>query len=125
VLKISTSGSSNDMSRALARLAKMEVNGILAKYGQAGVNALAAATPQESGLTAQSWSYSIERSHGKVSLVFLNSHVDSEGQPIAILIQYGHVTGTGGYVRGRDYINPQLRPIFDKIANEIWREVKK
>lgn len=97
---------------------------ILDKYGQEGVKALSAATPVDSGLTASSWHYKIERQSGSVSISFHNSNIQN-GVPIAIILQYGHGTRTGGWVEGRDYINPAIRPIFDKIANEAWKEVTK
>lgn len=95
----------------------------LHKYGQMGVDALAAATPVESGETASSWYYEISRNVGSFSIHWGNSHVN-DGVNIAVIIQYGHGTGTGGYVEGRDYINPAIRPIFDEIAANIWREVE-
>ena len=98
--------------------------GILDKYGQAGVAALASATPVDTGLTASSWSYKISRSKNSVSITFNNSNIQN-GVPIAIILYYGHGTGTGGWVQGRDYIKPAIRPIFDKIANEAWEEVTK
>lgn len=96
----------------------------LDKYGREGVAALASATPVDSGLTASSWYYEIVRSNGSVSINFNNSNIQN-GVPIAVILQYGHGTGTGGYVQGRDYINPAIRPIFDRIANDAWREVTK
>ena len=98
--------------------------GMLEKYGKAGVAALASATPVDSGLTASSWYYEIVRENGSAKINFCNSHFN-KGVPIAIILQYGHGTGTGGWVEGRDYINPAMRPVFDKIANEAWREVTK
>lgn len=98
--------------------------GNLDRYGREGVAALASATPQESGLTASSWYYEIVRSDNSVSIQFLNSNIQN-GVPIAVILQYGHGTGTGGWVEGRDYINPSIRPIFDRIANDAWREVTK
>lgn len=92
------------------------------KYGQAGVNALSSATPVDSGKTASSWYYKIERTKNTISIAFYNSNVN-EGVPIAIILQYGHGTGTGGWVEGRDYINPAIQPIFDKMAEEAWKEV--
>ena len=86
--------------------------------------ALASATPVDTGQTANSWYYEIERANGKVSITFYNSNIQN-GIPIAIILQYGHGTGTGGWVQGRDYINPAIQPIFDKIANAAWREVTK
>lgn len=92
------------------------------KYGQAGVNALSSATPVDSGKTASSWYYKIERTKNTISIAFYNSNVN-KGVPIAIILQYGHGTGTGGWVLGRDYINPAIQPIFDKMAEEAWKEV--
>jgi len=94
----------------------------LEAYGQRGVDALANATPVDSGETANSWTYEVIRKHGYFSIVWSNTHV-VEGRPIAILLQYGHATGTGGYVAGRDYINPAIRPIFDQIAADVWKVV--
>ena len=96
----------------------------LDKYGREGVAALASATPVDSGLTASSWYYEITRTNGSVSINFNNSNIQN-GVPIAVILQYGHATGTGGYVKGRDYINPAIRPVFDRIANDAWREVTK
>ena len=98
--------------------------GVLDKYGQAGVSALSSATPVESGKTASSWYYEIKRQNGSVSLEFYNSNVN-KGVPIAVILQFGHGTGTGGWVQGRDYINPAIQPIFDKIAEDAWKEVTK
>lgn len=102
----------------------MNISGILNKCGQEGVHALASATPVESGETANSWYYEVECSKTSSTITFLNSHVN-KGVPIAIILQYGHGTGTGGWVQGRDYINPAIQPIFDRIADEAWREVTK
>ena len=98
--------------------------GDLDRYGREGVAALASATPVDSGLTAKSWYYEIKRENGSVSISFHNSNIQN-GVPIAIILQYGHGTGTGGWVQGRDYINPAIQPIFDKIANNAWKEVTK
>ena len=98
--------------------------GALDKYGREGVAALSSATPVESGLTAKSWYYKIENKNDTISINFYNSNVN-DGVPIAVILQYGHGTGTGGWIEGRDYINPAIQPIFDKIANEAWKEVTK
>jgi hypothetical protein len=95
---------------------------VLSKYGQMGVSALASATPTDTGLTASSWYYEIEHQNGDVSLSFKNSNIN-KGVNIAVILQYGHGTGTGGWVAGRDYINPAIQPVFDKIAEDAWREV--
>ena len=97
---------------------------VLDKYGQEGVAALAAATPTDSGLTAESWDYKIQNGSGGYKIMWTNSNVN-DGVPIAIIIQYGHGTGTGGYVQGRDYINPAMRSVFDNIADKAWEEVKR
>lgn len=94
----------------------------LDRYGRRGVSALASATPVESGETAASWFYEIQNGDGTAAITFKNSHI-VDGVPIAIILQYGHGTGTGGWVEGRDYINPAIQPIFDEIAEEAWREV--
>ena len=98
--------------------------GDLDKYGREGVKALESATPVDTGLTAKSWSYKIENKNGIVKLSFHNSNIQN-GVPIAIILQYGHGTRNGGWVEGRDYINPAIQPIFDKIADSAWREVTK
>lgn len=98
--------------------------GVLDKYGREGVAALAAATPKDTGLTAASWTYEIVRNDGSASIIFSNTNV-VDGVNVAIILQYGHGTKNGGYVRGRDYINPAIRPIFDKMAEEAWKEVTK
>lgn len=98
--------------------------GVLDKYGREGVAALASATPVESGMTANSWFYEIERTAGSATIRFNNSNIN-KGVPIAIILQYGHGTGTGGWVQGRDYINPAIQPVFDRIVQEVWREVTK
>ena len=96
----------------------------LDKYGEEGVAALASATPVDSGLTANSWYYKIENKNGIVKISFCNSSIQN-GVPIAIILQYGHATRNGGWVQGRDYINPAIQPIFDSITEKAWREVTK
>lgn len=100
---------------------KMEV---FHRYGREGVRALRDATPVDTGLTADSWYYKIEKSDGSARLVFCNSNIN-KGVPIAIVLQYGHGTRNGGWVEGRDYINPAIQPIFDKLADTMWKEVTK
>lgn len=95
---------------------------VLEKYGQQGVAALSAATPIDTGLTSISWSYKIIQNEGTISVVWENSNIQ-KGINIAIILQYGHGTRNGGYVSGRDYINPALKPIFDKMADAAWKEV--
>lgn len=94
------------------------------KYGRAGVEALASATPKDTGKTAESWSYEIRNQNGRITISYLNSNI-IDYVPIAVILQYGHATGTGGWVEGIDYINPAIRPIFEKIADDAWKEVTK
>ena len=98
--------------------------GNLDKYGREGVAALASATPRDTGKTAESWSYEIKVTKDSLAITFNNSNIQN-GVPIAVIIQYGHGTNNGGWVQGRDYINPAIRPIFDKLANDVWKEVTK
>lgn len=117
-----TTGSFNKTDKFLAYIRGMDVGSILAKYGALGVDALSAATPENTGLTANSWSYEVTGSKGDYKITWINTNMH-EGVAIAILIQYGHGTGTGGYVQGRDYINPAAKPVFDQIANDVWKAV--
>ena len=94
----------------------------LDRFGREGVAALASATPVDSGLTASSWYYEITYTKSGAKIEFKNSNIQN-GVPIAIILQYGHGTGTGGWVEGRDYINPAIQPIFDRLVDEAWREV--
>lgn len=98
--------------------------GDLDKYGQEGVSALASATPVDTGLTANSWKYKIERTKESVTISFYNTNIQN-GINIAVILQYGHGTRNGGWVEGRDYINPAIQPIFDKLAKNAWEEVTK
>ena len=106
----------------LRRMVNKDIRSILAQYGDKGVTALAAATPVESGETANSWYYEIERVGTGYTISWLNRHMVN-GANIAVLLQYGHGTGTGGYVEGRDYINPAIQPLFDQMATEAWKAV--
>ena len=115
-------GDFSKLTRFLEKAKNVVHLGCLDKYGREGVAALASATPVDSGQTANSWYYKVEHKDGSASINFYNSNIN-QGVPIAIILQYGHVTGTGGWVQGRDYINPAIQPIFDRIANEAWREV--
>lgn len=115
-------GDFSKFNRYLERLKEAVKLGDLNKYGRQGVQALSSATPIESGETANSWYYKINRTKESISITFHNSNIQN-GVPIAIILQYGHGTGTGGYVEGRDYINPAIQPIFDRIAEDAWKEV--
>ena len=117
-------GDFSKLTRFLERAKEAVHIGVLDRYGREGVAALASATPIDSGVTANSWYYEVTNENGSARIDFYNSNIN-EGVPIAIILQYGHGTGTGGWVQGRDYINPAIQPIFDKIANEAWREVTK
>lgn len=124
MISFTTKGSFRNTEKYLSRLSKLQLDSILNKYGSIGVNALSNATPADSGLTSGSWSYSIKSGPGYYSIRWHNSH-EVAGTPLVILLQYGHGTGTGGYVQGRDFINPAVRPIFNQIADEAWKEVTK
>ena len=117
-------GDFSKLTRFLERAKETIRLGNLDKYGREGVDALASATPIDSGETANSWYYKIENKNGYASINFCNSNIN-KGVPIAIILQYGHGTRNGGYVQGRDYINPAIQPVFDKIADDAWREVTK
>ena len=117
-------GDFSKLTRFLERAKEAVKLGDLDKYGREGVAALSSATPVDSGKTASSWYYEIEHQNGSASITFYNSNVN-KGVPIAIILQYGHGTRNGGWVQGRDYINPAIQPIFDKIADAAWREVTK
>ena len=117
-------GDFSKLTRFLERAKETVRLGDLDKYGRQGVAALSSATPIDSGLTAESWYYEIENKKGSATITFYNSNVQN-GVPIAIVLQYGHGTRNGGWVQGRDYINPAIQPIFDKIANRAWEEVTK
>lgn len=115
-------GDFRNTDRFLKKMSKMDFINTLRGVAQKGVQALIAATPVDSGLTANSWGYEIKRSRSSFEIVWTNTNVVA-GHPIAIMLQYGHGTGTGGYVRGRDYINPAMRPIFEQILADLWTEV--
>jgi hypothetical protein len=115
-------GDFSKLTRFLEKAKQTVRIGDLDKYGREGVAALKSATPIDSGITAESWYYEIKNENGSVMITFNNTNIQN-GVPIAIFLQYGHATRNGGWVEGRDYINPAIQPIFDKIVNEAWREV--
>ena len=117
-------GDFSKLTRFLEKAKNVVRIGDLDKYGREGVAALSSATPVDSGLTASSWYYKVEHANGSAKINFYNSNIQN-GVPIAIILQYGHGTGNGGWVQGRDYINPAIQPLFDKIAENAWREVTK
>lgn len=122
MITISSHGSFENTEKFLKRMSDKSIFDSLSRYGEEGVQALAEATPKDSGDTARSWVYEIERTSTSYAIIWSNTNV-VDGVPIAVLIQVGHGTGTGGYVSGRDYINPALRPVFDRIAASVWKEV--
>ena len=124
MIKFRHKGDFSNLTKFLEKAKEAVRLGNLDKYGREGVAALASATPIDTGLTAGSWYYEIENKNGRATISFHNSNIQN-GVPIAIILQYGHGTGNGGWVEGRDYINPAIQPIFDKIVNNAWREVTK
>ena len=117
-------GDFSKLTRFLERAKESVKIGDLDKYGREGVAALSSATPIDCGKTANSWSYEITYKDGSVTITFNNSNIQN-GVPIAIILQYGHGTRNGGWVQGRDYINPAIQPVFDEIVDKAWREVTK
>lgn len=121
MIKFKHRGSFSKTEKFLNRIRGIEYLNILSRYGQEGVAALSAATPVESGATASSWTYEITHTPTSTTISWLNTNVN-KGVNIALILQYGHGTGTGGFVRGRDYINPAMRPVFDRMAQQVWKE---
>lgn len=124
MISVGRRGDFANLTRYLKRVQKTARLMNLEKYGREGVAALASATPINTGLTASSWNYKITKEKGIYSISFYNTNIQN-GVPIAIILQYGHGTRNGGWVEGRDYINPAIQPIFDKLANDAWKEVTK
>ena len=124
MVKLVTKGNFKKTFGFFERTEDMKLN-LLEKYAKEGVRALSEATPKDSGKTADSWYYVIKEGDGYYAVEWCNSNLGDGWAPIALLLQYGHATGTGGYVQGRDYINPAIQPIFDKMAKDAWEEVTK
>ena len=124
MITIKQKGNFRKTEAYLSWLERMEYFFILHKYGKIGVKALSDATPKDSGETADSWDFKVTIGDDISKIVFTNSKI-VDGYPIAILLQYGHGTGQGGWVEGRDYINPAIQPVFDELTNSLWREVTK
>lgn len=122
MLKLTSKGDFSKATTYFKRLKEASRIKVAEKYGNAGVSALSSATPVESGKTASGWYFTIDNQNGATRINFMNSNINN-GVNIAIILQYGHGTGTGGWVEGRDYINPAIQPIFDKLADAAWREV--
>ena len=124
MIKYTSKGDFKKTIKFLTRLENLDFASILGKYAERGVSALSAATPKEDGSTAASWGYEIVNEGSRVVIYWTNTD-QNKGVYIAVILQFGHGTGTGGYVAPRDYINPAIRPVFDQIAEEAWREVTK
>lgn len=124
MISFSQKGDFHKITRFLEKAAEKHGNGILDKFGKEGVAALSSATPVDSGETADDWYYTIAQEKDLVTISFCNRNVQN-GVPIAIILQYGHGTKNGGWVEGRDYINPAIQPVFDKIVDAAWKEVTK
>lgn len=122
MIKLTSSGNFNNFKAFFDRLMHSDIYGKLEQYAQEGVDALAEATPKRTGLTASSWDYEIEKNSGGYIIHWINTN-KNQNVNIALLIQTGHGNIRGGYIQGRDYINPAMRPVFDKIADEVWKEV--
>ena len=122
MISFTMSGSFRQTEAFLKKLSKLDIPAILNANGQKGVEALASATPIDSGLASQSWGFEVTGSRGSCTITWTNSDVET-GFPVAVMLQYGYGTGTGGYVQGVDYINPAIRPIFDQIATDVWKAV--
>lgn len=124
MISVSSKGDSNKTARSLQKMKRNRLFGNLHQYGQRGVQLLASATPVESSLTANSWEYRIVNERNGPRIEWYNTHDAGNGTSVAILIQYGHGTKNGGYVIGRDFINPAIQPLFDKLADDVWKKVK-
>lgn len=123
MLSFESTGDFKNTESFLKRMLSADLFRSLDSFGRQGVAALSSATPVESGTTAGSWSYEIKRSRDQTEIVWTNSNLKN-GFPVAVMLQYGHGTGTGGYVQGQDYINPAIKPVMDKIADGVWKAVK-
>lgn len=121
-ISFGTSGSFDRTEKALRKILEMDLAKLVKSEAERGVKALAAATPKESGRAASAWGYEIRKGAKSLTIEWTNSDIEN-GYPVAVMIQYGHGTGSGGYVQGIDYINPAMRPIFDQIAQTVWKAV--
>lgn len=116
-------GSLDKTEKFLKGIQKLDIRAVAEGQAKRGVSALSAATPRDSGRVAGSWGYTVESNSNTTTITWTNSDIEN-GFPVAIMLQYGHGTGTGGYISGRDYINPAMKPVFDSIAETVWRAVK-
>ena len=121
MISVKSKGDFRNTEKFMRNAREKKLMAILNRYGEEGVAALMVATPLDTGRTASSWRYEIRVENNCIRLIFHNDNIQN-GVPIAIILQYGHGTGTGGWVEGRDYINPAIQPVFDKIANSAWKE---
>jgi len=122
MITFESTGSFNNTESFLKSAPKINILSILNSYGEEGVKALGYGIPKDSGLAASSWYYEVSKTKSGYSITWLNKDIEN-GFPVAIMLQYGYGTGNGGYVQGRDYINPAIKPIFDKIADQVWKVV--
>lgn len=122
MITFESSGSFNNTESFLRQLARQDIKSVLDAFGQAGVQALIEGTPRDSGIAAESWGYEVYETKTGCGITWTNSDIEN-GFPVAIMLQYGYGTGTGGYVQGQDYINPAMQPIFDRIAEKVWKAV--
>lgn len=123
MFEITGKGDFSKTKNFLTKMIRKDEFSALEQYGQMGVTALQRSTPVDTGLARESWGYKIVRGPRTTSIEWYNTDIEG-GSKVVILIQYGHATGTGGYVQGRDFINPAMRPVFDRIANDMWEKVK-
>lgn len=124
MIRFEHKGNFSKLDRYFQRIQNTTDNLNLDEFGKRGVAALSSATPVKTGLASMSWYYKIVKTKGSATIMFCNSDIEN-GAPIAIILQYGHATKNGGWVEGRDYINPSIQPIFDELANNAWKEVTK
>jgi hypothetical protein len=124
LITISSKGSFSNTEKFLKRSIISNYNSIFEKYGKEGVRLLSSATPVDTGKTSESWTYEVKKSKSGISIEWSNSNVVN-GVPIAIIIQYGHATQNGAYIQGQDYINPVIKPLFDKLTDNLWKDVSK
>lgn len=122
IISITSSGSTKKTESFLKRMMLPDLFSGFDDFGQRGVEALRSVTPVDSGITAASWGYEVETKNGNTTITWFNTHT-VDGVNVAVILQYGHGTGTGGYVTGKDFINPAIKPIFDDIADEMWKKV--
>lgn len=122
MISFKVTGSYQATQSFITHLSRLNILEIMDSCGSAGVAALSSATPTDTGLAAGSWSYDTQANNGVYTIVWTNTDVESDF-PVVIMLQYGYATGTGGYVQGRDYINPAIAPIFDQIADKVWKAV--